>query len=706
MDVRNQRLSSKQYDDNNQQQPQSLTSSSMIIINNNNNNKSNLVSSKKNVKLNSEINFGRKFPSTKGKSTKANRRRNKKVDSHKEESDVEHVHQFHVINSSNDHTKKNSGSNQSSTNRQKKKNNFNNNRLISNYQKNCFPINWSRMGVKKMKLMPSTYINMQVIIGYHSLHKYERRSVHSFSIDFIDDWNDILYVRMFSDEEVQCPICLEGVRIAKLTSCVHIFCWGCLQRYFNSTNTTCNKCPVCSRFIYLNRVKTLKIIYNMSKENEIQLRLMYAVNGVAMPVMNTEEKKFVQFPLNDYPIADVQLIDRLPSRRLFVGTIDHLLKVENENLNDIHYLMNNHVNYEDMNELQSIIDCKCKQKELVNQLNGELDEEDCVENRRKQDNIIRTYLQYIEGKNQFNFEIIKTEENIKYFYQSIDGRSIYLSAFNYHWLFTNHEMKIEQIPLLIDGRILSKNLVFRNDRHKQLYHLNDNSPIHLIEIDMKDLLSEENFKKLERRKMERERFKLRKDENDNKRRDENEEREKKRWKNMSICYNELSMEDLEEEFDQTLMGNDDIFPSLATTTVDTPTTNMEIIRNDETVNGCHSNEADLSPLDEHQQPAKKGWDKNRCWSAMVWNENINDSNGIFPPLPTNNINTTTTTSILHEKDEEEEEDFEFHTRSLIDIDQFLEKMVISGGKNSKRTNKKNNKKKNKQQQQQQEEEGQ
>jgi len=80
-------------------------------------------------------------------------------------------------------------------------------------------------------------------------------------------WDDVCTVIYFSVDICTCPICLEKKLVApKITRCGHIFCWPCLNNYYdywvnNKINKIIPKCPLCKEKINLAEIKSCEILY-------------------------------------------------------------------------------------------------------------------------------------------------------------------------------------------------------------------------------------------------------------------------------------------------------------------------------------------------------------------------------------------------------------------------------------------------------------
>ena len=60
------------------------------------------------------------------------------------------------------------------------------------------------------------------------------------------DWGVVRKVRILTDSEVKCPICLEqDLLVGRANKCGHYFCWPCIIRYMWVSDVN-KRCPVCN----------------------------------------------------------------------------------------------------------------------------------------------------------------------------------------------------------------------------------------------------------------------------------------------------------------------------------------------------------------------------------------------------------------------------------------------------------------------------
>jgi hypothetical protein len=84
------------------------------------------------------------------------------------------------------------------------------------------------------------------------------------------DWDSVRKVRVLTDSEVRCPICLEKQLLAgRANKCGHYYCWPCIIRYSWTCQGT-KKCPVCNDSLKSIDLRPVSIqVYHHITENSI-----------------------------------------------------------------------------------------------------------------------------------------------------------------------------------------------------------------------------------------------------------------------------------------------------------------------------------------------------------------------------------------------------------------------------------------------------
>lgn len=79
--------------------------------------------------------------------------------------------------------------------------------------------------------------------------------------DTLVDWDTIeLVIKQTHDpNQEQCPICLEVLKAPKITKCGHVFCYACILRYVAMGEKTYRKCPLCNESVYIDALRSVQI---------------------------------------------------------------------------------------------------------------------------------------------------------------------------------------------------------------------------------------------------------------------------------------------------------------------------------------------------------------------------------------------------------------------------------------------------------------
>ena len=95
------------------------------------------------------------------------------------------------------------------------------------------------------------------------------------------DWESVRKVRILTDSEVKCPICLEQqLLVGRANKCGHYYCWPCVIRYMWVTEAK-KRCPVCNfglRSVDLRPVE-LKVYKHITESTQIDMILVKRPKG-------------------------------------------------------------------------------------------------------------------------------------------------------------------------------------------------------------------------------------------------------------------------------------------------------------------------------------------------------------------------------------------------------------------------------------------
>ncbi|PVF96060.1 hypothetical protein CPB86DRAFT_816656 [Serendipita vermifera] len=111
-------------------------------------------------------------------------------------------------------------------------------------------------------------------------------TVHFADPDIYFQWTDIVQIlvphtgaSITGEGNSMCPICLGAPIAPRMTKCGHVYCYGCILHYFQtSENRGWHRCPICFDSISESGLKPVKWLYGMEKEatggGTLTMRLM------------------------------------------------------------------------------------------------------------------------------------------------------------------------------------------------------------------------------------------------------------------------------------------------------------------------------------------------------------------------------------------------------------------------------------------------
>lgn len=144
---------------------------------------------------------------------------------------------------------------------------------------------------------------MNLDIDEQSYNKY----LHSSSSTL--KWEDIFIVISYLEKVHTCAICLEKELVCpQITRCGHIFCWPCIDNYYNYwTVTAINKknpkCPLCMDLINPDELKICEIIKSVSYlDSESSINYNESITDtITLNLIMKEKKGKVLYNINCDP---------------------------------------------------------------------------------------------------------------------------------------------------------------------------------------------------------------------------------------------------------------------------------------------------------------------------------------------------------------------------------------------------------------------
>lgn len=102
-----------------------------------------------------------------------------------------------------------------------------------------------------------------------------------------------------SQNNFECHICLDTVQSPVVTTCGHLYCWACLDRWMCSRNSNAKACPLCKAMLTLDR-----IIPVYTKGNTVDPRLKRASQPYQPNRMFANHINFGVFPFAHINLQD------------------------------------------------------------------------------------------------------------------------------------------------------------------------------------------------------------------------------------------------------------------------------------------------------------------------------------------------------------------------------------------------------------------
>lgn len=305
------------------------------------------------------------------------------------------------------------------------------------------------------------------------------------------EWDEVESVLVKSDEPVTCPLCLDQVRVPRMTTCGHVFCCVCLYRLFAHATETWEHCPLCQSFINekgLRRVSDITIIPKVSNGDKVDLLLMARPRAgiVAVPV----QSKGGDFAQKKLPNIAVK---RGAFSRLLLETKDNVTKVCGREITELQYLMNEAYAYGET-----------LAPDLIRRVYSETQatmarwaDPKALESPRDTDSSAPIPFSQTSSAHGTGQSLDNPEEDV-HFYQISDGRYIFLDAFNVRCLAhqfgtdkSQYPQKLEQVRVVnVDNVVCTPEVVKRNTF---LVHVPIHANLYFVEVDLSSILSEETM---------------------------------------------------------------------------------------------------------------------------------------------------------------------------------------------------------------------
>ena len=276
-------------------------------------------------------------------------------------------------------------------------------------------------------------------------------------IDINLDWKYIREIRVRSLEQITCSICLSHnneILLPRVLKCNHVYCLPCILTHFIDLRMDC---PVCGSKICLIELKKIRI-------NSLNIILGDKISFYLMK-KNFRRKKisfFQKIIKNNF----LNNRDCVSNDKFVNGLMQELETFESdERIND----------YDDIVKKSTEFYLLKKIETSQNKI------DDTLLDKRKRK----------KAK-------IENEDKYIFFYQHILGYKVFLDFLDFKFLVVEYK-SIDKLPTTLENKLITniekmnkkkKNLEFNN----YFSHIDQNSIFYILHIDMKSLLSPENYK--------------------------------------------------------------------------------------------------------------------------------------------------------------------------------------------------------------------
>lgn len=327
-------------------------------------------------------------------------------------------------------------------------------------------------------------------------------SVHYEDPDVPIPWDKVEQVRMKSEKDWFCPICLYPPSVAKITKCGHTYCWPCILHYLALEDKTpgYRDCPICHvgvkkedlRSVIIEERAALSVGSQITMElfyrNQISLiprRWSQSCEGAMSKVLEHSEK------ISKY--SAVQVLDLIVDQEL-----EELKCKLSGNLEDLEKIFVE----------VAIVECEKKKSQLLSDISQqcEISDQSINSNSDSVENIISDLETPNDQSASCNSDSVAAsfssnsqhgnghpsvkskKPSVYYFYRHENGANVFLNGINVKCLLKEYG-SFPKCPLIITGELVNvESFVMTEDlrkRHKYLSHLPLSCEYSIIELDLR-----------------------------------------------------------------------------------------------------------------------------------------------------------------------------------------------------------------------------
>lgn len=336
-------------------------------------------------------------------------------------------------------------------------------------------------------------------------------------------WKFVEAVRIYSQDNTNCPICLSPPIVGKAGRCGHAHCFSCVLRLLNISEYP--QCPVCNCAIHLSDLRSI------ITGKEQRPRLTQKLEFVKMTRSKYNMHPSIYKPVIQQTASSMPWLDRY--QRVIGVTKDELMK-----------------NITDREEIELIVqrnECEDSEIPFVEQaqalvqqridtlknspsksgLSPAINESDSIQDSQSQKNTPADSFRIKNpniaeiSSNSDDSEENQTEKTESYFfYQCSDGSPTFISSLNAKCLI-NQFGSIKEAPETIEATVLEiEDFTMDHElrrRFRYLSHLSDGQSFSLVLLDSRNLnLNEETFLKFKNQITARNKKRVQKDKEESK----------------------------------------------------------------------------------------------------------------------------------------------------------------------------------------------
>lgn len=370
-----------------------------------------------------------------------------------------------------------------------------------------------------------------------------------FDPDVLVDWSAIELVLLKTIESIECPICLEYPKAAKLTKCGHILCYPCIIQYLSLGEKDFRKCPVCNESIYMEELKSVTIQQKqelkVGQQMEMALMKCSKDNIVPFRIENEQPPHCTIFPhfeeldacfcrynviYNIKPIIEKELVELQDALAFCDQT--NLLETQFINI-ATQFVQKREEDFKSWTKI-NLPHGQPKQKARRNSKKEDLPKKEFKTGSEEafgidiEENFEPTIPKPSSKQSQsYNLHPhnpihspIHTQQhsNFRYYYQSVDEQMLFLDPLNMKMLLMQYGNDFESLPPRIKANIIEMKHIQMDEhfrkRNTYFHSVPLGADLALVEMDVTPFISKETYKQFEKEVVHRAQHRLKKQQKD------------------------------------------------------------------------------------------------------------------------------------------------------------------------------------------------